>query len=307
MAGRCFQTQTVVSADTDQGWRVWSPLRERAERIGVLELGFTQMDDETMRLAEDLGRLVGHLVRTAGRYTDVIEMRRRRQLMNLPAEMQWDMLLPPLAFQSPEVAVAGVLEPAYEVGGDAFDYALNGDQFFFAILDAMGHGLRSTVASALTLAGYRYGRRRGLELAELARQIDEALVSEFDGDTFVTGHLVRLDTATGELTWVNAGHPDPLLIRGSKIVAELHAEPCLPFGLGVKVAEIGRTSLEPDDRLLFYSDGVIEARPRPGVHFGLERLRDEVERHVSGQLLPSEMLRRIVADVPRPPRRPAPR
>jgi hypothetical protein len=88
MAGRAFQTQTLVTAETSQGWRVWSPLRERAERLGVLELGFAHVDDETLRLCEDLGRLVGHLVRTASRYTDVIEMRRRRRLMNLPAERQ---------------------------------------------------------------------------------------------------------------------------------------------------------------------------------------------------------------------------
>lgn len=142
MAGRAFQTQQVLSTKTDRGWRFWAPLQERAERIGVLEAGFIAIDDETAALCADLGLLVGHLMRTTGRYTDMIELHRRRSDMSLSAEMQWDMLLPPLAFACPGVAVAGLVEPACEVGGDGFDYSLNGDILSFVVLDAMGHGLR---------------------------------------------------------------------------------------------------------------------------------------------------------------------
>ena len=215
MAGRWFRTQQVLSAETDDGWRVWAPVRERAERIGVLELGFPGIDDELLALGDDLGLLVGHLTHTAGRYTDLIELRRRRRPMNLAAEMQWD-LLPPLSFTSPELAIAGLLEPAYFVAGDAFDYSLNGDVFGFAIIDAMGHGVHSTLASTLALGAFRYGRRRGLELSVIAEHIDDAVTEHFQGDCFVTGHLASLDVATGDLRWVNAGHPPPLLLRGPR-------------------------------------------------------------------------------------------
>ena len=261
MAGRAFQSQEVLSAETGDGRRVWAPVRERAEQIGVLELGFPDIDDGTLRLCEDLGRLVGHLVRTAGRYTDVIEMRRRRRQMNLPAEMQWDMLLPPLAFSCPEVAISGVLEPAYAVGGDAFDYALNGEQLDFAILDAMGHGLGATVASALGLAGFRYGRRRALSLHDMAAQIDQALAGEFDGEVFVTGHLVQLDTATGDLSWINAGHPDPLLIRGGQGGGRAARRAVLSARSRHRSVRDGPHRPRARDTLLFYSDGVVEARP----------------------------------------------
>ena len=297
MAGRTFQSQQVISAQTPGGWRVWAPVRERADRLGVLELTFPRIDDEVLRLAEDLGRLVGHLIKTAARYTDAIELTRRKRPMNLPAEMQWDMLQPPLAFRSPDVAIAALLEPAYDVGGDGFDYSLNGDVLSFAMLDAMGHGLQSTLSSTLALAGFRYGRRRGLDLVEIASQIDDALISQFDGESFVTGHIAFIDTAVGTVSWINAGHPDPLLIRGAKVVSEVHAEPSFPFGLGLQIAEIGRLQLEPGDRMLFYSDGVIEARPDQGEQFGLDRLRHQVERHLSDRLIPAEILRRIVREV----------
>ncbi len=297
MAGRSFQLQQVLTAETEAGWTVWAPVRERAERIGVLEIGFDDLPDGAIGLRDDLGRLLGHLIRTANQYTDALELSRRRQPMSLAAEVQWHLLLPPLAFCAPDVSVAGILEPAYDVAGDAFDYSLNGDTLTFALLDAMGHGLTSSLASALSLTGLRYGRLRGMDLVDIARQIDEALISQFHGETFVTGHLASLDTATGQLTWINAGHPDPLLIRGSTIVAEAHAEPCLPLGLGIEISEVGRLRLEPHDRLLFYSDGVTEARPTGGTQFGIQRLRERVERHLADRLIPAELIRRIVKEV----------
>ena len=294
LAGRSFQLQQVVTAEVDGGWRVWAPVRERAERIGVLEFGFAKIDDDLLALCDDLGLMAGHLVHTAGRYTDLIELRRRRRPMNLAAEMQWDMLMPPLAFSSPELAIAGILEPAYFVAGDAFDYSLNGEMFGFAILDAMGHGVHSTLASTLALGAFRHGRRRCLELAVIAVQIDDALAEHLDGEGFVTGHICQLDVATGAFTWVNAGHPPPLLVRGAKIVGEMKCEPCLPLGLGIRITQIGEAQLQPGDRVLFYSDGVVEARPSGGPQFGVERLIDDAEEYMGSNLAVSEVLRRLV-------------
>lgn len=299
MAGRAFQRQEVVSADTPNGWRVWAPLVERAERVGVLELGFAAVDEEILRLCEDLGRLVGHLLHTASRYTDLVELRRRRRDMSLAAEMQWDMLLPALAFQAPEVGIAGLLEPAYDVAGDGFDYSLDGETLSFLMLDAMGHGLRATMASTLAVAAFRHARRKGLGLAEIAHRMDDALASEFGGDTFVTGHIGSLDTATGRFRWVNAGHPAPLLARGSKVVAEITCAPCYPLGLGILEPEIGECQLEPGDSLLFYSDGVTEARPAGDRldQFGVDRLKDLLERNLGMGLVASEVLRRTAGAV----------
>jgi Stage II sporulation protein E (SpoIIE) len=294
LAGRAFQLQELVTSQNEEGWRVWAPVRERAERIGVLEFGFPEVDDDLLALCDDLGLLAGHLVHTAGRYTDLIELRRRRRPMNLAAEMQWDMLMPPLAFSSPEVAIAGILEPAYFVAGDAFDYSLNGEMLGFAILDAMGHGVHSTLASTLALGGFRHGRRRGLPLTVVAEQVDDALVEHFAGECFVTGHLCELDVGTGTFNWVNAGHPPPLLIRGQKVVGEMTVDSCLPLGLGVRIAEVGQQHLQPADRILFYSDGVTEARPRGGAQFGVERLIDAAEEFMGSSLPVAEVLRRLV-------------
>ncbi|GAC1517789.1 MAG: PP2C family protein-serine/threonine phosphatase [Acidimicrobiales bacterium] len=298
VAGRCFQRQQVISAEQDGGgWRVYAPVRERAERIGVLEIDVPAVDDATLLLFEDCGRLVGHLVHTAARYTDAIEVRRRQQNMSLTAEIQWDLLVPPLTFITREVAVAGLVEPAYEVAGDGFDYALNGDLLDIAVLDAMGHGLGSSLASALALSAARHGRRAGNDIVEIALSIDAALTSQFHGEMFVTGHIARLDVATGRLRWVNAGHPEPLLIRGTRVVGELHAEPSLPFGLGIRVSDVGECVLQPGDRVFFFSDGATEAHAPGGEQYGNDRLVDQLEQHLGAGISLDEVLRRVVADV----------
>jgi serine phosphatase RsbU (regulator of sigma subunit) len=81
------------------------------------------------------------------------------------------------------------------------------------------------------------------------------------------------------------------------VVGDLHAAPCRPLGLGIQISEVGYSHLEPDDKILFYSDGVTEARPSGGDEFGYQRLTERFERHLSNQLLAAETLRRITSEV----------
>src|SRR5436189_153511 len=80
----------------------------------------------------------------AARVRRVPSRGRRGRAMSLPAGMQWD-LLPPLSARTADALIAGALEPAYDIAGDAFDYALNGTDLHLAIFDGLGHGLGSTL------------------------------------------------------------------------------------------------------------------------------------------------------------------
>ena len=79
---------------------------------------------------------------TRGQYSDGFTSVRRLREMSLSAELQWQ-LLPPNSFSAPDLAVSGMIEPAYEIGGDTYDYAHRRDQLQFAIFDAVGHDLRA--------------------------------------------------------------------------------------------------------------------------------------------------------------------
>ena len=295
MAGRCYTTQTPLQAERDGCLQLWVPVTERANRLGVLAVTVNDIDDAGLAIAQEMGLLAAQLVLTGSAYCDRFHLQRRRKDLNLAAEMQWG-LLPPLSFACNGTAVAGLLEPAYEVGGDCFDYALNGGLLSVAVFDAMGHGLSSAMLSGLAVSAYRHARRSGQLLEELFPSMDQA-IEGLMGDAFVTVLAAELELETGRLRWVSAGHPAPIVVRGGQALPELESAQVLPLGLGVNPAgpsTATELSLEPGDVVLLYTDGVVEARSPDKGEFGVERLRDMVAREANSGQLPSEMLRRLI-------------
>jgi serine phosphatase RsbU (regulator of sigma subunit) len=215
--------------------------------------------------------------------------------MSLPAEMMWS-LLPHLTFATDRVVITGILEPAYEVGGDAFDYAVNGDIAHVAIFDAMGHGLDATVLTTVVLGAYRNARRSGLDLADTYRSIDKWITAKLP-DCFVTGVLAELDTASGRYREISAGHPPALLLRDGHLVKTLPSPTALPLGLGDWPPGLVEETLEPGDRLLLFTDGVVEARGKTGEFFGVERLVDFVCKALANRLPAPETMRRLVSAI----------
>jgi hypothetical protein len=292
LAGRAFAAIAVQEADTESGRRLWLPLLDGAERLGVLGLTLPSVDDPLQVRCGWLATLVAELLMTKGQYTDSYFLTRRRQPMSLAAEMQWQ-LLPPLTFMTPRVVIAGLLEPAYEVAGDAFDYALNGNTAHLAVIDPVGHDLTASVLAAVTVGSYRHSRRAGLGLADTYAAVDQTIAIQFGGERFVTGQLAQLDCVTGHLQWVNAGHPLPLLVRRAKVVDTLACHPEPPLGLGLGQPEIATAALEPADRVLFYTDGVTEGRNLDGEPFGEARLADLLIRETLAGQPAAETMRRL--------------
>ena len=297
LAGRAFTMHATVEQEEAGGARrLWAPMLDGTERVGVLALTLDHVDDGVRDFVRRLAGNVAHLFFTKSLYTDDFDRVRRRRDMTLAAEMQWD-LLPPLAISTPVVSIAGLLEPAYSIAGDSFDYAMNADALHFAIFDAMGHGLASAIMASTAIATYRHARRSGVPLTEMYASIDAVLADQFGEDTFATALFATLDVGSGVLQWINAGHPPPLLVRGHRAVRFLSAEPHLPVGLGGGMAPVARQQLEPGDSLLFFTDGVIEHRNDAGEMFGEERLAEWFVRHVSERLPTAEVLRRLNRDL----------
>jgi serine phosphatase RsbU (regulator of sigma subunit) len=104
--------------------------------------------------------------------------------------------------------------------------------------------------------------------------------------------LVDLDLRSGRLFWHSAGHPTPLLLRGGRVVKALDAEPGLPLGLGGNV-EPAWEQLEPGDRLLLYTDGVVGSAVS-GEFLGVTRLVDIVRRQEADRQPVPETMRRVM-------------
>lgn len=307
LAGRAYQQVEVLTQDLRGGEvRVWLPLLDSSDRLGVLTVtvpdqGALRADDGLLLVRlRRLASLIAGLIMTKTLYGDTLVRLRRTADMGLAAEMQWS-LLPPLTFACAEVTVAAALEPAYQVAGDTVDYAVDAGRARVGVFDGMGHGLQSAQLAALAVTAYRNARRSGRPLIDTAAAIDTALLAGFAGDAFTTAILAELDTTTGRLEWISAGHPEPLLLRDHRLVKSLHVDPAPPLGLGTGDPErpsntftVGAEQLQPGDRILFYTDGVTEARSPEGDFFGVQQLVNLLTRNLAGGLPTPETMRRVV-------------
>jgi hypothetical protein len=306
LAGLAYRTVTIcyAAADGGAGWQAWLPLIGGTERLGVLELDCAEVSEPMLARYRTIASLTGLVVASKTMFSDALAAGRRTGEMALQAELVWSFLVP-RTFATERVLVAAMLEPAYQVGGDAFDYALVGDLLHVSIFDGVGHDLDAGLVASVGLASCRRTRRAGGSLAEIAGQADDAIARQFGDSRFLTALLGQLDVATGQFSWIPCGHPPPLLIRDSKVIKELARKPRLPLGLGhlesISVARgaiedaawVYTERLEPGDRLLLYTDGITEGRSADGTTFGVERLSDFVIRHSNAGISAHETLRRL--------------
>jgi hypothetical protein len=309
LAGRAYQTVTIQSAPVRGGtaggnYQVWIPLVDGTARLGVLSLTVADVSEAMLDRYRALASLAGLMIEAKAGYSDLYAQTQRSREMALQAELVWA-FLPPLTFATDRVLVSASVEPAYEAGGDAFDYSLLGDHLHVSIFDALGHDLSAGLLASVGIASCRGTRRAGGSLTAIAAGADDAIAGSFGGERFVTALLCDLDLPTGLFTWIPCGHPPPLLIRG-RTVKELARTARPPLGLGDACPRRGKRPhddavsaplcaerLEPRDRVLLYTDGVTEGRAADGTPFGLQRLADFIIRHSSALLPAPETMRRL--------------
>ena len=290
LPGRAFTQDARIEQPLADGCvRLYLPMLDGSDRVGVLAFTLPGVDDNDRRLAQRLAGLTADLVVTKSLYTDTFAQVRAAAPMSLSAHLQWQ-TLPPLVMTTPDVALAGILEPAYDVGGDSFDYALDDHVLHLAVFDAMGHGLEAAIMATVVVAAYRHGRRSAASLPDLYVHMDDVLAASHPG-RFATAQVGRLDTVTGVLSWVNAGHPAALLVREGGAVSELTGPITRPVGFGGATPSVQTVQLAPGDRVLFFTDGVVEERLEDGGQFGEARLSEVVERSGADGLGVAETVR----------------
>jgi len=294
LAGEVFQ-HLKVKVD-DRPGRLWLPILDGTVRLGVLKVDLpADLDahDRSVRHGcTTVASLLGHLIQVKTPLGDDIETVRRTRPMTPASELLWKLVSPP-TFTCEDMSIAAVAEPCYAAGGDGYDYSVGEDAATVVLLDAVGHGLPASVTCSVALSTLRAARRQGRPLVEAAAAVDEAIQSQWSDSRFATAVLAEIDLRSGAVAYVNAGHPPPALIRDGRVIGTLDEGRRLPLGLSDTSPEPGRAHLRPGDRLLFYTDGVTEARAEDDTMFGLDRLVRLVEEHSASRLPTAEVLRRI--------------
>lgn len=215
-----------------------------------------------------------------------LEVARRIQMANLPAAYP----------NSPHFRVATRYVPMNSVAGDFYDFLVADDnQAGLLIADVSGHGVPAALIAAMVKLAASSQRANAADPAALLSGMNAALCGNTYSQ-FVTAAYVHLDAASGSLRYSAAAHPPMLRVRGG-VVSEIIENGLLLAAFPTATFSTAVHPLAPGDRLVLYTDGIIEAADEQREEFGQHRLQALLREETL--LSAEELADRIIASVQR--------
>lgn len=269
---------------------------QRGQFLGILYLdsrrtaAFSKLDRQILdALAVEAASIMDN-----ARLVDRERQRQRlEQELSIAREIQQALL--PRGFRDfPHLAISAVNTPCHAVGGDYFDvFPMTDDRTAFVIADVAGKGIGAALLTTM-LQGALTGMTLGTDPARVFRHINDFLCQHAEVGRYATMFFGTLDRQ-GNLDYLNAGHPSPILLRRGE-VSEIFTEGSYPVGL-IPDAQYSavRVTLEPNDTLVLFSDGVTEAADPEDQLFGVPRLCEALAGQHDAPL--DQLQKRVVESV----------
>jgi PAS domain S-box-containing protein len=225
-------------------------------------------------------------------YRDISEQKELEQYAFMQREMDiasgiQSSLLPRGRLVAEGVNIHARQHQAKMVGGDWYDYWSYGDRVFLVIGDASGSGVGAALFATMAIGALRVEAREHSRIIEIMEHVNQGLYQSNRSESFATVFFGVLDLTTMTLSYANAGHEEPLSLGAhDKIPRPLATSQKPPLGIFKSAdLEVGRRKLYAGERLVLFTDGVIDARNPRRRFFGLKRLNRFV---TSNRGLPAE-------------------
>jgi PAS domain S-box-containing protein len=258
-----------------------------------------QMEEEVRRLNEDLEKRIAQrteqLKAAMAKQQEEAKERQRVEQELRVAHLIQQTLLPKSVPEHEAYQIAAYYRPAREVGGDFYDFLeLEESRLGLVVGDVTGKGVPAALVMANTQSVLRaVAQRGGITPGQVLAEANEVLYAYIPPNMFVTCFYGILDAESGRFLYANAGHNLPCCTRRVGLVDELKARG-MPLGLmpGMDYEE-KETILAPEDGVIFYSDGLVEAHDPKGEMFGFPRLRELVAEHGEERSLVDSLLEEL--------------
>jgi serine/threonine protein kinase/serine phosphatase RsbU (regulator of sigma subunit)/tetratricopeptide (TPR) repeat protein len=287
---RTGEPQVITDAQADERFAVQAsvvsydlrsilcaPLKAEEELIGLIYIDnhlvsnlFTARDLELMMA---FANQVASAVENASLRQQEAERQRLEQEMAAAREMQLS-LLPKSASEIEGFDIAGVCEPATEVGGDYFNYLWLDEahsKLGIVLMDVTGHGMKAAMNTFLANGMLQSEIRSGTSPEQIMAKMNQSLCAMLPKGTFVAMSFSVIDTKGKTLTHFNAGIPEPVIIRNGELV-EPETPGAFPLGCWAETEYTGAgIELQSADLLVFHSDGIVEATNEAGEMYVDER------------------------------------
>jgi phosphoserine phosphatase RsbU/P len=300
------------------GARLLLQIKMKDQLVGILSLGrrvgaheFSAKDKEMLMSVAGQLALIIENSKLAER---MVEEERLRRELALAAEVQQN-LFPENPPSTASLELAALCQPARMVGGDYYDFIVfDNEQIGIAVADVAGKGISAALLMSTVQASLRsqvMANRASVEtpdsIAALVSSMNRLLCRSTGTSSYVTFFYAQYDESTARLTYVNAGHNPPLLVRAAqqsnaqgKPGSLLRCTKLTTGGLVIGLFEDCRyveesIELQSGDLILAYTDGVSEALNIYGEEFGEDRLEDALvaASHLSVNEIRDDLMRRI--------------
>ncbi|MBI1826687.1 MAG: SpoIIE family protein phosphatase [Planctomycetes bacterium] len=275
------------------------PLSFRGQTIGVIRVytskkyAFTESEESLLRsiASQAAAAVIHHRMRS-----ERIDAERMQRQIEAAGQIQQRMLpsKPPMLRG---ITLGCAYDPTLELGGDFYDFVNAGDRGLFVCnADVMGKGLGAALLMASVRAAFRAHAVQSVSVADLVQRLNRQLFLDTNANEFVTAVFGLFSPDGRTFTYCNAGHPPPILFRGTRLNELLTGGMVLGV-LAEQVYEQEMIVLQKDDVIVIVTDGVTEAMDFQKQAYGQERYLQSLRRH--RKLDAPQIARQILWDVRR--------